>query len=303
MAAVMWRLPGRRDGVPGRPAFRTALVFVAVLFVLASCRSAAAGAPAAGAEPASAGAGAAAGAGSSVTERIPLVVLGAASLTTALAVVVPAYEAAHPGVSLRVSTGASSALRVQVEQGAPADVFLSADTVNAQALVDERLSSGAAVPFAGNELTVIVPLANPARITSPAGLAAPGVRVVAAGPSVPITKYANLVVANLARQPGYPADFAARYAANVVSQEQDVRAVVAKIEVGEGDGAIVYTTDARASTLVRAVAIPAAANVPATYAGVVVRSSAHVAAATAFLAWLAGPAGRAILGRFGFLAP
>jgi molybdate transport system substrate-binding protein len=230
-------------------------------------------------------------------------VFAAASLTRVLQAADPAFESSHPGVTLTVSPGASSALRVQIEQGAPADVFLSADTVNAEALVSDGLASGPAIPFAGNELTMIVPVANPAHLTSPADLARPGIRIVAAGPQVPITKYAGQVVGRLAEQPGYGPDFAARYAANVVSHEDDVSAVVAKVALGEGNAAIVYETDARSSSQVRAIPIPAAANVPATYAGVVVASSAHVADARTFLDWLAGPGGQAILAQFGFLAP
>ena len=232
-----------------------------------------------------------------------LTILAAASLVDALAAADSAYQAGHPGASFTVSTGSSAALRVQIEQGAPADLFLSADTANAQALVREGMADGTAVPFAGNRLTVVVPSSNPAHVRTPADLARPGVRIVAAGSQVPITRYADQVVANLARQPGYPADFAARYAANVISHEDDVRAVLAKIELDEADAAIVYVTDAASSTHVRTIPIPDAANVPATYEGVVVSGSAHARAAAAFLAWLAGPGGQAILARFGFLAP
>ena len=271
--------------IPGRSrARRTALAgaFLALATIVASC-SGAADPPA----PSSA----------------HIIVFAAASLTRVLQAADAAFESSHPGVTLTVSAGASSALRVQIEQGAPADVFLSADTINAQALVTDRLTSGPAIPFAGNELTMIVPVANPAHLSSPADLARPGIRIVAAGPQVPITKYAVQVVGKLAEQPGYGPDFAARYAANVVSHEDDVSAVVAKVALGEGDAAIVYETDARSSPHVRAIAIPAAANVPATYAGVVVASSTHVGDARAYLDWLAGPGGRAILAQFGFLAP
>ena len=230
-----------------------------------------------------------------------LTVLAAASLSSALAEATRAYQSSHAGASFTVATGSSAALRVQVEQGAPADVFLSADTLNAQTLVVEGLAVGAAVPFAGNLLTVVVPLANPARVATPADLARPGLRIIAAGSQVPITKYAQQVVANLARQPGYPADFVARYTANVVSHEDDVTAVLAKIELDEGDAAIVYVTDAKTSSKVLTIPIPAAANVPATYAGVVVKGSAHATAAAGFLSWLAGPQGQTILARFGFL--
>jgi molybdate transport system substrate-binding protein len=159
------------------------------------------------------------------------------------------------------------------------------------------------VTFAGNVLSVIVPAANPASINTPADLAKPGVRVIAAADSVPVTKYASQLVANLATQPGYPADFAARYAANVATKEDNVAAVVAKVELGEGDAAIVYATDARSSARVKPIALPEAANVRATYGGVVVRASRHVAAAHAFLDWVAGSQGQAILTSFGFRAP
>ena len=165
------------------------------------------------------------------------------------------------------------------------------------------LAEGAAVTFAGNKLTVIVPTANPAGITSPKDLARSGIKVIAAGDEVPITKYAKQLVDNLAKEAGYPADFAAMYTANIASKEEDVKSVVAKIEIGEGDAGIVYVTDAKASTKVTTVDVPASANVPAAYAGVVVKASKNAAAAKAFLDWFAGPDGQAILSTFGFLPP
>jgi molybdate transport system substrate-binding protein len=232
-----------------------------------------------------------------------LTVYGAASLKAALAKVKTAYEGAHPGTTLTVSTDSSAALEAKIEQGAPVDVFLSADTANPQKVVDKGLASGPVVPFAGNLLTVIVPADNPAAIRTPADLARSGVKVIAAADSVPITKYATQLVANLARQAGYPADFASAYGANIVSREDNVAAVVAKVELGEGDAGIVYGTDALTSTKVVTIAVPGTANVPATYGGVVVKTSDNVSPATAFLAWLAGPDGQAILGSFGFLPP
>jgi molybdate transport system substrate-binding protein len=234
-------------------------------------------------------------------EAVELTVYGAASLKGALEAVKAAYLTAEPGVTLTIATDASSTLRTQIEQGAPADVFLSADQTNPKTLVDAALADGAAVDFAGNTLTVIVPSANPAGIATPADLARSGVKVIAAGADVPIAKYTTQVVANLAGIGGYPAGFAAAYEANVVSKEDNVKAVVAKVELGEGDAAIVYSTDAKASTKVKTIEIPAEANVPATYAGVVVKASPNAAAAHAFLTWLAGPDGQAVLSEFGFL--
>ncbi len=232
-----------------------------------------------------------------------LTIYGAASLTAVLGKARTAYETAYRGATLSISTDSSSALETKIEQGAPADVFLSADTTNPQKLVDMGLAAGAPTTFAGNLLTVIVPSANPAGITSPADLVRPGVKVIAAGDAVPITKYADQLVANLAREPGYPADFVAKYAANIASKEDNVAAVVAKVELDEGDAAIVYVTDARTSTRVSTIGVPPTANVPATYSGVIVKGSSNQAAAAAFLAWFAGPEGRAILAGFGFLAP
>jgi molybdate transport system substrate-binding protein len=232
-----------------------------------------------------------------------LTIYGAASLKDALVEVELAYEAAVPGTSLTVATDSSSTLRTQIEQGAPADVFLSADRENPRALVDARLADGDAVDFAGNMLTIIVPRDNPAGIESPADLARPGIKVVAAGDAVPITRYVEEVVANLASQPGYPANFATAVAANIVSREENVRAVVAKIELGEGDAAIVYATDVLTAADVRRIEIPSAVNVSARYAGVVVGSTAHPTEAHAFLDWLTGPEGAAILETFGFRRP
>jgi len=134
----------------------------------------------------------------------------------------------------------------------------------------------------------------------PPDLARSGIKVIGAGPEVPISKYAAQLIANLARQPGYPAGYASGVAANTVSREDNVRAIVAKVALGEGDAGIVYATDARTGN-VGTVEIPAGANVVATYGAVVTTASRHPAAAGAFLDWLAGPDGQAILASFGFL--
>jgi molybdate transport system substrate-binding protein len=234
-----------------------------------------------------------------------LTVFAAASLGAAMDEVAAAYEAAT-GIGILVATDSSAALATQIEQGAPADVFLSADESNPQRLVDGALAAGVAVTFARNGLAVIVPTdARPAiePIDSPADLARPGVRVIAAGDEVPITAYAAELIANLATLDGYPTTFAADYATNVVSREDNVAAVVAKIELGEGDAAIVYATDARGATDVRTVELPAAANVSARYGAVIVGSSTDVSDAQAFLDWLVGADGQAVLAGFGFLPP
>jgi molybdate transport system substrate-binding protein len=271
-----------------------------LLAMLAACSSAATQTPSAPASiPASPGSSSSAGSATPAT----LTIYAAASLKGALDEAKAAWEPANPGSKVTISTDSSATLETQIEQGAPADLFLSADTTNPKKLVDKGLAAGAAVNFAGNRLAVIVPTANPAGVRTPADLATSGVKVIAAGDAVPITKYATQFVANLAKEPGYPSDFVAAYVANIASKEDNVKAVVAKIELGEGDAAIVYVTDAKASTKVVTIDVAATANVPTTYAGVVVKASPNAAAAQAFLDWLAGPDGQAILAGFGFLPP
>ncbi len=236
-------------------------------------------------------------------EAPDLLVFAAASLTKSFADLEAPWVAARPGSDLIFSFDASSTLRAQIEQGAPADVLASADTRNAQALVDECLAPAPITDFATNHLVIVVPSGNPAGITSPADLAKPDVRVVAAGPDVPITKYANMVITNLAGIAGYPPDYAASVAANVVSEEDNVKQVLTKIELGEGDAAIVYVTDAKSSDKVETVPIPDEANVLATYAAVPVGDSIQPELAAEFVTFLTGPEAQAVLAGYGFLQP
>jgi molybdate transport system substrate-binding protein len=241
--------------------------------------------------------------GATAADRVELTVFAAASLRDAFGAVKSSYEASHPGVAVTFSFDGSGTLRTQLEQGASADVFASADEVNPRMLVDAGLADGRPVPFAGNRLALVVPAGNPAGITSPFDLARPGVRLVGAGPTVPITEYAAQVVAILAGLPGASRDFAAAVEANAVSREDNVRAVLAKVELGEGDAAIVYATDATAAgDAVELIPLPDEAIVPVTYAAVVLRDAPHREAAARFLAWLAGAEGQAVLARFGFTA-
>lgn len=250
-----------------------------------------------------AGCGAGSAATTSEARSVELTIFAAASLKDVLAELSTAYEATVAGTDITIATDSSAALAAQIEQGAPADVFLSADTANPQKLVDRGLVGGSIVAFATNALTIAVPLDDPAGIATPADLGRAGVKVVAAGDDVPISRYVRQVIDDLAGQPGYPADLAERYRANVVSREDNVTAIVAKLELGEADAGIVYVTDARSSTRVREVSIPVEANVVATYGGIVVKTTDHQAAAGAFLDWLTQSEGQAILADFAFLPP
>jgi molybdate transport system substrate-binding protein len=233
-------------------------------------------------------------------EVADVTVYAAASLRDAFQALSGPWETTHPGSSLVLSFDASSALRAQIEQGAPADVLASADARNAQLLVDACLAPGPITPFAGNALVVVVPSGNPAGIESPADLARPDVRYLTSGPEVPITRYATAAIENLGALPDYPADFVAAVTANIVSEEDNVRAVLAKIELGEGDAAIVYATDAAASDLLETVVIPDEANVPAMYAAVANVDAPQPGLASEFLSFLTGPDAQAVLAGFGF---
>lgn len=268
---------------------RRDLTVLTLAALVAACSSSGASSP--GASVARAGSGA------------QLTIYAASSLKAALDKARTQYETTHPGTALVISTDGSSALETKIEQGAPSDVFLSADTANPQKLVDKAMAGGALTNFARNKLTVIVPRDNPAKVQTAVDLARSGVRIIAAGDAVPVTKYTNQLVGNLAKQPGYPSDFVAAYEANVASKEDNVGAIVAKVGTGQGDAGIVYATDAHGKADVTSVDVPADANVVATYAGTVIKSSANPSAANAFLTWLAGPDGQAVLSGFGFLPP
>ena len=149
---------------------RLIVALAPALMVIAACTSGASPSPSSA--PASATPSAAPVSPSPAA--VELTIFAAASLKGALDATKPVYEAAHPGVTLKFSTDASSALETQIEEGAPADVFLSADTANPQKLVDKDLTQGPAVNFAGNKLVVVVPIDNPAGIKAPPDLAKPG---------------------------------------------------------------------------------------------------------------------------------
>lgn len=214
------------------------------------------------------------------------VVFAAASLTEVL----PRIDA-----TARYSFGGSNQLAQQIRQGAPADVFLSASPKYTQGLYREGLVRKP-VPFATNTLVVIVPRSNPAGIRTIADLARrPGLRLVVAGPQVPVGLYTRKVLQRLGLL---------SILRRAVSQEQDVKGVVAKVALGEADAGFVYATDARAAaSRVRTVAVPARAQPRVLYEAAVVAGSRHVDAAQAFLIELLSAAGRRELRASGFGMP
>ncbi|MGE3856475.1 MAG: molybdate ABC transporter substrate-binding protein [Dehalococcoidia bacterium] len=228
-------------------------------------------------------------------------VFAASSLTDVYRTIGVAFQQAHPGVTVEFNFGASSALAAQIEQGAPADVYASADEANMRKVAERDLIAGAPVTFARNRPVIVVPAANRAAIASPKDLAKPGVKLVLAGPEVPIGRYARQIIDRLAADPAYGAAFRDATLRNLVSNEANVRAVLTKVELGEADAGIVYHTDARAAgERVKAVDLPDTANVIATYPVGVVAASKNPDAARAFVTFVTGPEGQRLLADAGF---
>ncbi len=226
-----------------------------------------------------------------------LTVFAAASLTDAFNEMSKTFEAAHPNVTVKFNFAGSQTLRTQIEQGAPVDVFASADMSNMTALVSEKLA-GASQIFIKNQLVVILPPNNPAKITSLQDLSRPGLKLVLAANVVPVGKYAlqSLDQMNTAFGP----DFKTKVLANVVSNEQDVKEVVAKVDLSEADAGIVYISDAIAAPDLKSIAIPANLNVIAQYPIATLTGSKNQDLATAFVAYVLSAGGQATLKKWGF---
>ncbi len=178
--------------------------------------------------------------------RLPpstLTVYAAASLTDAFRELGHALEATHPGLTVQFNFAGSQQLALQIEQGAPADVFASADQRWMSYAAEKGLVAGESAIFARNRLVAIVPRTNPARIGGLPDLARRGTKIVLAAEAVPAGKYSREALEKLSAAPGFPPEYARRVLANVVSQEENVKAVVAKVQLGEADAGLVYRSD------------------------------------------------------------
>ena len=231
-----------------------------------------------------------------------LTVFAAASLTDAFSSIEQAYEAQHPDVDVVLNLAGSQHLAQQLRLGAPGDVFASADPVQMDVAVEAgRVAPDAPQPFARNRLVVVTPRGNPAGVERLADLARPGMRIVLADEAVPAGRYARQVLEKATGGSGYSADFQEQALGNVVSFEQNVRAVLTKIELGEADAGVVYATDARRSEQIHRLPIPGSLNVTATYPIAPVRDGPHAEAASSFVRFVLGARGQQILVRHGFV--
>jgi molybdate transport system substrate-binding protein len=232
-----------------------------------------------------------------------LTVFAAASLTEAFRDIARRFEQENPGTHVRFNYAGSQQLVLQIQQGAQADVFASADERWMKAVTDSGLAAGAPAIFAHNRLVIIVPVANPGRIDRLQDLSRRGLKIVLAAGAVPVGRYSRQALEQLAAAPGFTPDYSARVLANVVSQEENVKAVATKLQLGEADAGIVYRSDVTPSVarVTRMLDIPDEFNVVATYPIVVLRQSVNQQAARRFVAYALGAAGQQALAARGFI--
>ena len=222
---------------------------------------------------------------------VTITVFAAASLTGSFTTLATKFEASQAGVRVGLTFGASSSLAAQIDNGAPGDVFASASPALMQKLVATR-SANAPVSFASNLMEIAVPPGNPAKIGTLADLARQGVTVAECESSVPCGIAASKVFTN------------AGVSVTPVTRELDVKAVMAKVVLGEVDAGLVYLTDVLAAgPRVMGIGIPPAINARSTYPIAVLARSTHTALAQSFVDFVLSPAGREVLSNDGFGRP
>jgi molybdate transport system substrate-binding protein len=233
-----------------------------------------------------------------------VVVFAASSLMDVFQDMATGFQQTNPGARVTFNFGASSQLATQLAQGARADVFASADQVQMDNARNADAISGQSRVFARNRLVLITPADNPQHIASVKDLARDGLKLVTAQPSVPIGQYTAQMLDKAAADPTYGADFRSRVEANTVSREDKVRQVVSKVQLGEADAAVVYSTDAtpQVRAQLQLIDIPEPLQTIATYPIAIARG-ANPAGGEAFVAYVLGPDGQTTLDRWGFLPP
>jgi len=236
------------------------------------------------------------------SDQPELTVFCAASLTGAFDEIEDIYEEAS-GVPVILNFDGTQALRTQVEQGAYADVFVSANQKHMAALMAEGLVNNDSVTlFAKNSLVVVVPKDNPASINSLSDLAKPGVKIVMGTKDVPVGSYALLVLGNMAKDPDYGPEYRQRVMSNVVSQETTVAYVVSKVALGEADAGFAYKSDVTPglSERVLKIPIPEMYNVVAEYPIATMKESPNLELAEDFIDFVESDESGAVLEKYGF---
>jgi len=231
-----------------------------------------------------------------------LTVFAASSLTEAFTTIGAAFDKAN-NATVRFNFASSDALVTQMAQGAPADVFASANQAQMTLAQQKGLIAGTPAVFVRNRLVVIVPKDNPAHIYSLADLGRPGVNLVLAAPTVPVGKYARAAFQLMANDDAFGSDFLQRIQANIKSNEVDDKSVVAKVVLGEADAGVVYVSDLTASVTpkVQSIVVPPPFNQIAVYPIAVTKASQNAALAQKFVDYVESPAGKAVLAAQNFI--
>jgi len=235
---------------------------------------------------------------------VTLKVFAAASLKPSFTAIQTQYHQVHPNVKIVYNFAGSQALVQQITQGAPADIFASADQTNMKKVTGAGLATGPQT-FADNSLSIIIPISNPAHITALKDLANKGVKIDVAASSVPVGSYTLQVLDKLGKSSTYGLAYKSAVKANFVSQEDNDTAIVQKVQLGEADAGIVYNTDvtAAAASKVKFISIPATFNIIAQYPIVALKSSTNANDAQAFVQYILSSDGQAILAKYRFLPP
>lgn len=219
-----------------------------------------------------------------------VIVAAAASLQAAFDTSIVQFEKEYPGVQVKPSYDGSSTLATQIIGGAPVDVFASADEATMKLVTDKDLAE-TPVTFARNTLVIVVPKNNPGDVRDLADLANPRVTVVLCAPAVPCGAASRTLLQNQGVK------------VTPASDEQNVTAVLTKVRTGEADAGLVYVTDAKTTDQVQAITPKGAADVVNTYPIAVLKDAPNPAAARAFVRFVTGRAGQAILAKYGFQKP
>lgn len=265
---------------------RLFLFFVALCTLLAAC-----------------GGSTTSGSGSTPTPApINLNVFAAASLTESFTEMANTYHQQHPNVIIKLNFNGSQILEQQIANGAPADIFASADLTNMQKASNAGLVNASQI-FVKNRLVVIIPASNPGNINSLKDLARKGIKIDIEAKTVPAGNYTRQMLANMSKSADYGSGFGNAVLANVVSEETNVKAVVQKVQLGEADAGFVYRSDVTAAVAnkLKFITIPATYNVTAQYPIAVVKSSTHTSDAQAFVDFVRSTAGQDILQKYHFI--
>jgi molybdate transport system substrate-binding protein len=247
------------------------------------------------------------------TETVPfpddggeLTVFAAASLVDAFGVIETDLEGQYPGLDIVLETAGSQTLVTQLTEGADADVLATANASTMTDAIDAGLINGEPVVFTGNRLVIVAPEDNPAGITTLDDLAGDDLHLVVAGADVPVGAYSRNVLCAYGASGDASDGFLEAVTNNIVSEEVDVRSVLAKVQLGEADAGLVYASDAVASELagtpLTVIEFPDALNASAAYPIAPV-AGGNTELARAFISYVLGDAGQATLNAYGFAIP